>query len=131
MPQSESLDRLIGDRTAPAADSVIALLKVGANSVAPLAAGSLAHTQVSVATTSTGILAANVNRRYGLFVNDSDAVIYLRLGTGSAVLNQGIRLNANGGSYEMASAYGNLHTGEVQAIHGLTGTKVLLVTEGS
>jgi len=35
-----------------------------------------------------------------VIVNDSDVVIYLGVGA-AAVLNQGIRLNANGGAYEI------------------------------
>ena len=67
--------------------------------------------------------------RIALLVNDSDTAIYLKLGA-DAVANQGIRLNANGGSYEMSRLHGNLYVGASNAIHGSTGNKVLLVTEG-
>jgi hypothetical protein len=86
------------------------------------------HTAVSV-TTSTGVaLAVNTSRKYALFINDSDTAQYLKFGT-DAVLNEGIRLNANGGSYEMSAAQGNLYTGAVNVIAATAGT--LLVTEGA
>ncbi len=84
----------------------------------------------AVATASTLGLAANANRRYAILVNDSDTTIYLGLGT-AAVLNQGVRLNANGGSYEMSWELGNLYIGAIYAIHGGSATKNLLPTEGS
>lgn len=85
---------------------------------------------VSVATTSTTALAANSSRRWALLVNDSDTVIYLAIGA-AALKNSGIRLNANGGSYEMSLALGNLNTGAIYAIHaGTSGTKTLLANEG-
>jgi len=86
------------------------------------------HTHPSVGSGTTQALAANANRLYGLFVNDSNETIYLKLGA-DAVLNQGIRLNANGGSYEMSKKLGNLYTGTINAICA-SGGKVLLVTEG-
>ena len=88
-----------------------------------------AHTAPSIGTTTTLALAANANRLYALLVNDSDTTIYFKLGE-AAVLNTGIRLNANGGSYEISKELGNLYTGIINAIHGGTGSKVLLVAEG-
>ena len=89
-----------------------------------------AHSAVAVATTSTSVLASNANRLYLLLVNDSDTDIYINLG-GAAVASQGIRINANGGSYEMNAGSGNVYTGAIHAIHASTGTKTLLVTEGT
>lgn len=83
-----------------------------------------------VATTSTAILAANPNRLYLLSVNDSDTPIYISLG-GTAVVNQGLRLNQLGGALEMSQKEGNLYRGLINAIHGSTGTKRLLVIESS
>ena len=60
------------------------------------------------------------------FVNDSDETIYLNL-SGTAVMNEGIRLNANGGSYEIN--LNNLYTGAVTGICS-SGTKNLTVVEG-
>lgn len=88
-----------------------------------------AHTTLSVTTTSQAALAANTTRLYALLVNDSDTTIYVKIGA-TAVANQGIRLNVNGGSYEMSKKLGNLNTGAINAIHGGTGNKVLLITEG-
>lgn len=87
------------------------------------------HTAVNVTTSTAAALAANLERKYALLVNDSDTTIYIKLGA-AAVLNEGIRLNANGGSYEMSAALGNLVHVAINAIHGGTGNKVLLVTEG-
>lgn len=88
----------------------------------------LAHTTAVIGAVTGAALAANADRKYVLLVNDSDSVIYLKIGA-AAVLNQGIRLNANGGSYEMSSAYGNIDTRVINAISSGAG-KVLLVTEG-
>lgn len=87
------------------------------------------HTVATVTMASGEALAANGDREYALFINDSDTVIYLKLGA-TAVVNQGIRLNINGGSYEMSRAFGNLCQRVVNAIHGGSGDKLLLVTEG-
>jgi hypothetical protein len=87
------------------------------------------HTAVNVATATTAIIAANANRKYLLLVNDSDTPIWIKLGA-NAVANQGIRINANGGSYEMSAKQGNLYLGAVNGIHASTGNKVMLVTEG-
>jgi len=84
---------------------------------------------VNVTTATTAVLAANTSRKYALIVNDSDTVMYLAVGA-SAVLNQGIRLNPGGGSYEMSEKLGNLATGAINGIHGGSGNKVALPTEG-
>ncbi len=81
---------------------------------------------VDVGTTSTQVLAAKSNRKFAAIVNDSDTVIYLALG-GTAVLNSGIRLNANGGSFEINAT--NLYRGVVSAIHGGVGNKRLTIVE--
>ncbi len=88
----------------------------------------MAHTAVSVGVATGEALAANDKRQYALFVNDSDAVIYLKVGA-NAALNQGIRLNAGGGSYEMSALAGNLSRAAVNAISS-GAAKNLLVTEG-
>lgn len=87
------------------------------------------HAAVNVTTSTGEVLASSVARRYALFINDSDTVIYLKFGA-AAVLNDGVRLSASGGSYEMSPMLGNLYTGAVNAIHGGSGNKVLLVTSG-
>lgn len=94
------------------------------------AALTMTHTAVNATIASGTVLAANANRQYAYLINNSDTVIYLAFGV-TAVANQGIRLNANGGSYEIgAAAHGNLYQGAILAIHGGAGNKVLLMTEG-
>ena len=91
---------------------------------------SLSRYAIDVGTVSTLVLNANTARKYAVFVNDSDAPIYLALGH-TAVVSQDIRLNASGGAYEMDAKEGNLYRGAVYAIHGATGTKRLVVCEGT
>lgn len=81
----------------------------------------------SIGTGSTEVLVRNTKRNFASFVNDSDAVIYLSLGS-AAVLNKGIRLNASGGSFELDT--NNLYLGAIYAIHGGSGNKNLCVVEG-
>ena len=87
-----------------------------------------AHTTASMTTATAAVLALNTAREYALIVNDGSATVYIKVGA-AAVANEGIRINANGGSYEMSRALGNLST---VAINGITatGAAVLLVTEG-
>jgi hypothetical protein len=88
------------------------------------------HSTITLDSTpaSTIVLAANPDRAYALFVNDSDTVMYLSFGP-AAVANAGIRLNANGGSYELEG--NTLWRGVVNAILASAGSaKQLLVTEG-
>lgn len=87
------------------------------------------HTAVTVTTNSGAALAANERRRYALLVNDSDTKMYIKLGA-TAVAAEGIPLAANGGSFELSMQQGNLWRGSINVIHGGTGNKVLLVTEG-
>jgi hypothetical protein len=96
---------------------------------AAMATVKLAHTVASMGDATGAVLAENQNRKYALVINDSDAVVYLKVGA-AAVENQGIRLSATGGSFEMSSQTGNL---DKRAINGITasGTKVLVVTEGT
>jgi len=89
----------------------------------------ITHSVLAVTTSSQQALAINTNRKYVMLINDSDTVIYLKIGA-AAVANEGIRVNSNGGVYEMSSAIGNLHTGVINAIHGGAGNKNLLIVEG-
>ena len=84
-------------------------------------------TKVSVGSSDTTVLAAFGGRSYAVFVNDSNETIFLALGA-TAVINEGIRLNANGGSYEIKGE--NLWLGEVSAICA-SGSKNLTVTEST
>ena len=81
-------------------------------------------------TNSTGeALAANLGRRAALLVNDGTSTIWIKVGA-AAVANEGIRLNANGGSYYIASDAANYSTGAVNCITA-SATVVLLVSEWS
>ncbi|MCR4339416.1 MAG: hypothetical protein NUW01_05960 [Gemmatimonadaceae bacterium] len=84
---------------------------------------------VTVGTASTEGAAANSGRSFAIFINDSDEALYIAVNE-AAVLNQGIRLNANGGSYTMSEQLGNLSTAAVNAIC-TSGGKLLLVTEST
>ncbi len=77
---------------------------------------------------STLVLAANRNRAYALFINDSSIVMYLSFGP-SAAANIGIRLAANGGAYEMEG--NTLWRGTVNGILASAGSGKCLVTEGT
>jgi len=84
---------------------------------------------VAIADVAYGVaLAANPNRKYALIINDSDTTIYIAIGT-SAILNTGIRLNANGGSFEMTAKHGNLDVRVINCICSVA-TKKLIITEG-
>ncbi len=80
---------------------------------------------VTVLDTNTRVLRPNAKRKWAIFVNDSDTVIYLALGE-TATINSGIRLNASGGAYEINAL--NLWRGPVSAISSVT-TKILCVVE--
>lgn len=88
----------------------------------------ITHTAATIGATTGVALAANANRKYALLVNDSDSVIYIKFHA-AAVANEGIRLNASGGSYEISAQQGNLDVRAINAISSGAG-KVLLVTEG-
>lgn len=94
---------------------------------APVSAGEN-HTTAACGTSTTTALAADAARTYVMFINDSDTVIYLKVGA-SAVVNEGVRINANGGSWEMSTSFGNESTTVINCIHGGSGTKVLTVYE--
>jgi len=83
-------------------------------------------TKVAVDTSTTVVLADNASRADAVFVNDSNKEIYLARGN-DALLDQGIRLNANGGSYEINQS--NLFLGAINAI-AEGGAKNLTVSEG-
>lgn len=82
--------------------------------------------KTSTADTSAVALAANTDRVYAWFQNESNQVIYLNLGA-TAVRSEGIRLSASGGYYEINAV--NLYRGVVNYI--VEGAdKKLLVAEG-
>lgn len=102
----------------------------GTTNAVQLAQASLTmtHSNFTVTTTSATYLATNANRKYARFQNDGATIIYLNFGA-TAVAGQGIRLEANGGVFEISAANGNLTTGGVRAIVA-SGTSLLLITEG-
>lgn len=79
-------------------------------------------TGISVGTSSVNILPASSSRVYAVFVNDSSNVIYLSFTSANAVSGQGIRLNANGGSYELNLS--NDYIGNINAIAAGAGSNL-------
>lgn len=75
---------------------------------------------------SAQLLAADPDREWALIEDDSDTTIYIKFGV-SAVVNEGTRLNANGGSFESSARLGNLDTRVVNGIFTGTGTKNVLI----
>jgi hypothetical protein len=88
----------------------------------------VAFTATSKSTTNQ-VVAANPDRTYLLICNNSDTVCYLAFGEAS-VASYGIRLNANGGSYEMSKQLGNLTQEAINSINA-TGDKNLCGVESS
>jgi hypothetical protein len=79
------------------------------------------------ATSSTLALANNEARNLLTFQNDSDTDIYVTAGA-TAATGTGWRVVANGGGWFFDS---KVPIGALYCIHGATGNKSLLVTEGS
>ena len=92
-----------------------------------LEAKNVTHSAVSCTSTSGTALAASEARQAALFINNGAEAIWLRIGA-TSVANEGIRLNALGGSYTMAEVYGN-RDGEAVNCITASGTAVLLVVE--
>jgi len=84
---------------------------------------------VTVANSSVKALQSNQNRKYALFANTSDTIIYLQLGTPSSDVMKDIPLYPSGGSYELTRTTGNLFTGDIY-VTCTAAEKVLMVTEG-
>jgi len=83
---------------------------------------------ITVGSSSTLALSEDRTRVFARFTNDSDEVIYLMLGE-NAVMNQGIRLAAAGGAWEINSD--NRYTGSVYAICTSGSKKLLILTNTS
>lgn len=83
----------------------------------------MVHLSVDIGTSSTRILDANAERNYTILINDSDTVIYIGLGH-VALLNYGLRLEANGGRHEFTGDH--IWRGYIDGIHGAAGTKKLI-----
>jgi hypothetical protein len=88
------------------------------------------NSSVSLATTSTLLLAANASRVYASFASMTAIHLYLKLGV-AAVDEEGIFLSgANGRRFEMSAALGNLFTGAIYGLNSGTGSKACGVVEG-
>lgn len=79
-----------------------------------------AGTKVSVGSSSTSVVSSSATRRGVILVNDSDETIYVECGA-TATMNEGIRLNASGGSVSITD-----FTGAINAICA-SGSKNLTV----
>ncbi len=88
-------------------------------------ADNVTHTTVSCTNTTGAALAAGEARQAVLFINNGAETIWLRIGEAS-VANEGIRLNALGGSYAIAEIHGNRDSEAINCITA-SGTAVLLV----
>ena len=94
--------------------------------VAPLLANSFEHTAVTVGSRSVQVLGENKARVSALFINDSDDIIYLRFGA-TAVVNEGIRINGFGGSYELTIQSGTMIPDVVNAVSAESNLNLLIL----
>lgn len=78
----------------------------------------------AVTGSSAIVLARNPNRRYAILTNDGTVPIYLALGP-TAEVNKGIRLNADGGAYEIN--WTNYYVGDISAISDGTAVNLCIV----
>jgi hypothetical protein len=85
------------------------------------------HTKVLVDVASTLMLARSDSRTNAIFVNHGDVPVHLMFGV-EACKDEGIRINGNGGSYELSEKNGNLDMRDVYGIVG-EGETTILVTE--
>ncbi len=86
------------------------------------------HTNTNVTTSTTAVLAANVERKWALIENVSDINIVCEIDGGAAVLTSGFTLGPLG-SMEISPGLGNFTTEVINCIHGGTGNKVMKATE--
>jgi hypothetical protein len=85
------------------------------------------NTSVTIGNTSTLVLAEGMGRLHALITNDSDETIYLGIGA-AAVMNKGIRLNANGGVFDTSQSA--LYTHAIYAICTSGGKNICLQYAG-
>ncbi|KKK63010.1 hypothetical protein LCGC14_2998610 [marine sediment metagenome] len=86
-----------------------------------------AQTEVTVGASSVAALATSAGRSYVLFINDSDAAIYLNIFGAAAEMNKGVRLEAAGGTFEMSARKGNLTTKAVAAISSAASKNLIVI----
>lgn len=77
---------------------------------APTTAENGAVTSVNASASNTTILAANSNRRGATVFNDSTAIVYLKLGSGSSSTSFTVRMDGYG-YYEVPFGYTGVITG--------------------
>lgn len=90
----------------------------------------MTYTAYAVTGSNTVGLSANASRLYLRITNDSDTVVYVKTGASVAVVNEGMRLEANGGVLEFSRAQGALLVSQINVIHGGAGTKNITFAEG-
>ena len=100
---------------------------IAVSGFSPVGIGSATCSSVTV-TGSTLALAANPNRTFAVFTNDSDATMFLAFDPAVAIVDSGIRLNAMGGSFKIDLMC--RYTGAVYAISDDPADKILCVVEG-
>lgn len=100
---------------------------VGTTNVFGREADNETHAAISCTSSTGEALAINGGRVAALFVNDGTSTIWIAVNQ-AAVANEGIRLNANGGSYYMDVNDNNTDHEAVNCITA-SATVVLLVTE--
>ena len=83
--------------------------------------------QAGVVDADSIIVAANEERADLKIVNDSASIVYLARGN-VAVVNSGIRLNANGGAFNMDTV--DLFLGAIHAICALGEDATVTISEG-
>lgn len=98
--------------------------ELGSQYVMSPVATSVSIYSVTVSSSSTQALSSSSNRVSAVFTNDSNQVIYLSL-DGTAAMNAGIRLNPNGGSYEINAT--NMFRGYVYAICASGGANLCVI----
>lgn len=79
-----------------------------------------------VGVTAVRVLSYNINRRLAILSNDSINDIYIGFGS-SVVINTGIRLNANGGTFEFGMFTTFPWLGEIWAIAGVANSNLTFV----
>lgn len=65
----------------------------------------MANTKVTVWATTTTVINLSVSPMMVALTNDSDEIMYISIGSLTAVMNEGIRLNANGGAIVIDTAH--------------------------
>jgi hypothetical protein len=85
------------------------------------------HTKADVDIASSLVLAKSGLRTNAIFVNNGDVPVFLTFSV-DACKDEGIRVNGNGGSYELSEKSGNL---DMRAVYGVVseGDTTILVTE--